>query len=480
MPHMGGYNQDLNRRMVEQRQREIQSINHKKSLDFIKGSGCQLEFDVDTSRKSRILEAKCAVKSAIELDHYNLNQRQRNLRQFLAEEEKLLLEEHHNYLMHRSDMELETLRQKAAAIKSQQEKERKELVHKKRVQQYKENNEEVRNLDKEFNKKQVIKEQELQRQMKREAEEKRLKEEEEHAIFFRNQVQDELKRQMEQDMKSRCELFQHTRAALGEQLDEKKKATLIEYETRKSEELKLAEKLKVETELEKQKNKDDRTKLKNHIASNLMEQISEKTEFMKQQKLKELQLAAQEKSLVDHFANKQQQEMAANMMAIKQAKDESRSLQQDLIRRKLKEKTEIESTKRAEREKLMAKEDEEMERRRKARLELEQEVYRLRNEQMVEREKELLAQKSAREKEAQLMAELADQIKKEHEDERRKLMLAKLSYREDLKKQMEYAKHLKEKSSFEESEMAKKKNSSEEDFIRQAKQEIVERRLGLN
>jgi hypothetical protein len=59
--------------------------------------------------------------------------------------------------------------------------------------------------------------------------------------------------QAEQNLKDRCELFRQTRAFLNQQLEDKKRAAQIEYEERKEEELKLAEKLREEVRLEKQK-----------------------------------------------------------------------------------------------------------------------------------------------------------------------------------------------------------------------------------
>lgn len=58
------------------------------------------------------------------------------LQQLLAEDEKLLLEEHQHYVEQQRDLELDVLRQKAAAVKKEKETELKELANKKRIQQY--------------------------------------------------------------------------------------------------------------------------------------------------------------------------------------------------------------------------------------------------------------------------------------------------------------------------------------------------------
>jgi hypothetical protein len=54
----------------------------------------------------------------------------------LAEDEKALLEEHELYVEQERDLELDVLRQKAAAVKSEKEAELKELANKKRIQQF--------------------------------------------------------------------------------------------------------------------------------------------------------------------------------------------------------------------------------------------------------------------------------------------------------------------------------------------------------
>lgn len=64
-------------------------------------------------------------------------------------------------------------------------------------------------------------------------------------------------------------------------------------------------------------------------------------------------------------------------------------------------------------------------------------------EQSQEQEKLLQSERTAKENEAKQMAKMIDEIKKQEEDEKRQSMLVKLKYREDLKKQMEFAKHLK-------------------------------------
>lgn len=58
------------------------------------------------------------------------------LQNLLAEDERALLEEHQLYVEQERDLELDVLRQKAAAIKSEKEAELKELSNKKRIQQY--------------------------------------------------------------------------------------------------------------------------------------------------------------------------------------------------------------------------------------------------------------------------------------------------------------------------------------------------------
>jgi hypothetical protein len=60
-----------------------------------------------------------------------------------------------------------------------------------------------------------------------------------------------------------------------------------------------------------------------------------------------------------------------------------------------------------------------------------------------EQEKLLQSERTAKENEAKQMAKMIDEIKKQEEDEKRQSMLVKLKYREDLKKQMEFAKYLK-------------------------------------
>jgi hypothetical protein len=60
-----------------------------------------------------------------------------------------------------------------------------------------------------------------------------------------------------------------------------------------------------------------------------------------------------------------------------------------------------------------------------------------------EQEKLLQSERTAKENEAKQMAKMIDEIKKQEEDEKRRSMLVKLKYREDLKKQMEFAKYLK-------------------------------------
>jgi len=57
----------------------------------------------------------------------------------LAEDEKALLQEHELYVEQKRDLELDVLRQKAAAVKSEKEAELKELANKKRIQQYRYN-----------------------------------------------------------------------------------------------------------------------------------------------------------------------------------------------------------------------------------------------------------------------------------------------------------------------------------------------------
>lgn len=58
------------------------------------------------------------------------------LQQLLAEDKKLLFEEHQHYVEQQRDLELDVLRQKAAAVKKEKETELKELANKKRIQQY--------------------------------------------------------------------------------------------------------------------------------------------------------------------------------------------------------------------------------------------------------------------------------------------------------------------------------------------------------
>jgi hypothetical protein len=60
-----------------------------------------------------------------------------------------------------------------------------------------------------------------------------------------------------------------------------------------------------------------------------------------------------------------------------------------------------------------------------------------------EQEKLLQSERTVKENEAKQMAKMINEIKKQEEDEKRQSMLVKLKYREDLKKQMEFAKHLK-------------------------------------
>jgi hypothetical protein len=59
------------------------------------------------------------------------------LKDLFAYEEKLLLEEHQHFINQQRDIELEILRQKAAAVESAKDAERKELAHKKKIQQFK-------------------------------------------------------------------------------------------------------------------------------------------------------------------------------------------------------------------------------------------------------------------------------------------------------------------------------------------------------
>jgi hypothetical protein len=69
-------------------------------------------------------------------------------------------------------------------------------------------------------------------------------------------------------------------------------------------------------------------------------------------------------------------------------------------------------------------------------------------EQSQEQEKLLQSERTAKENEAKQMAKMIDEIKKQEEDEKRQRMLVKLKYREDLKKQMDFAKHLKVQKNF--------------------------------